>query len=306
MTTVQYFVLALLWAAIPGLAQQVNDPDFSTSVEHPAFTKRHPRVGIDEAHRNFHTRDGRYKPFAMLLESDGYLVSAAPRFDAESLKNVDILVIANAMGEAKDGAIGAAFTSAECDAIRAWVRSGGSLMLVADHVPWGDASANLAQVFGVEMGRGIVMDMKHADGNPSKLVFSVENGLLGEHAILRGRGQAEQIRRVVAFTGQSLSVPARAAALLKLGNEATESRDPEDQRKVAAGVPAGTKIDGGAMGIAIPFGDGRVAMFGEGAMFSAQVATINGQSFKAGMNVSGNDDRQFALNVMHWLAHLID
>src|SRR5262249_46076026 len=95
----KYLVFALLCTAIPGLAQQVNDPDFPTSVEHPAFTKRHPRVGIDEAHRNFHTRDGRYKPFAMLLESDGYLVATAPRFDAESLKAVDILVIANAMGE---------------------------------------------------------------------------------------------------------------------------------------------------------------------------------------------------------------
>jgi hypothetical protein len=55
----------------------------------------------------------------------------------------------------------------------------------------------------------------------------------------------------------------------------------------------------------MPFGEGRVAVFGEAAMFSAQVATIDGHSFKVGMNVPGNDDRQFALNVMHWLARLI-
>lgn len=117
-------VLALLCAASSGLAQQqqVNDPDFSARVERPAFTTRRPRVGIDEAHRNFHTRAGRYKPFADLMESDGYAVSAAPRFEPGSLKSLDILVIANAMGEVRDGATGPAFTPVECDAVRDWVR----------------------------------------------------------------------------------------------------------------------------------------------------------------------------------------
>jgi len=174
------------------LGQQINDPNFSTRVEHPAFTKTHPRVGIDAGHKNFHTRDGRYKPFADLLEADGYTVSAAPKFDAVALKGIDILVIANAVGAPKDGQhMGPAFSPEECDAVHDWVRGGGSLMLIADHAPWGDASEILPQRFGVEMGRGFVMDLKHADGNPTKLVFSVENGLLGEHPILRGRDASE-------------------------------------------------------------------------------------------------------------------
>jgi hypothetical protein len=93
---------------------------------------------------------------------------------------------------------------------------------------------------------------------------------------------------------------------MKIASGATESFDPEDQRKVAAGIPAGMKLEGRAQGIAMPFGKGRLAMFGEGAMFSAQVATLEGEPFKVGMNVPGNDDRQFALNVMHWLAYLIN
>jgi hypothetical protein len=297
---------ALLVVASAGLAQQVNDPDFVTHVEHPAFTNKHPRIGIDGAHRNFHTLDGRYKPFADLMSADGYAVSAAPAFEIGSLKSIDILVIANAMGETRDGIIDSAFTPAECDAVRDWVRGGGSLMLIADHAPWGDASVDLARRFDVEMGRGFVMDLKHADGNPTKLVFSVENQLLGEHAIVHGRNDAERVRRVIAFTGQSLSVPAIATVLLRISNDATESFDPQDQIKIEAGLPAGTRLEGRAQGIAMPFGRGRVAVFGEAAMFSAQVATMNGQSFKAGMNVPGTDDRQFALNVMHWLARLIN
>jgi hypothetical protein len=53
------------------------------------------------------------------------------------------------------------------------------------------------------------------------------------------------------------------------------------------------------------FGKGRVAVFGDAALFSAQLVGKYGQSYKIGMNAPGNDDRQFALNVMHWLAGLL-
>ncbi len=299
--------VALLWTASLGLAQQqIADPDFPTHVERPAFTTKHPRVGIDEAHQNFHTREGRYKPLAALLQSDGYAVSSVSSFQAASLKNLDILIIANALGGRQNGVMGAAFTPEECDAVRDWVRSGGSLLLIADHVPFGDAAATLAHRFGVEMGRGWALDSRNSDGNPSILVFSSTNHLLGSHAIVRGRNQAEQVRRVVAFTGQSLSVPAGATALMKMSGDAREAMTPEEFEKIEKGTAQGKRLEGRAQGLAMPFGNGRIAMFGEAAMFSAQVATFDGQSMKMGMNVPGNDDRQFALNVMHWLARLID
>jgi hypothetical protein len=48
---------------------------------------------------------------------------------------------------------------------------------------------------------------------------------------------------------------------------------------------------------------------GEAAMFSAQLIRYeeDGKTVetKMGMNVPGNDDRQFALNVLHWLSGLL-
>jgi hypothetical protein len=44
-------------------------------------------------------------------------------------------------------------------------------------------------------------------------------------------------------------------------------------------------------------------MLGEAAMLSAQVA--GSENIRMGMNVPGNDDRQFALNIMHWLSGLL-
>ena len=307
-------LVLVVFAASLAFSQQVSDPDFSTRVEHPALVNDHPRVGIDEGHRNFHTRNGRYKPFAELMESDGFVVSAALIFSPDALKNIDILVISNAMGRNQsDGHMGSAFTAGECDAVRDWVREGGSLLLIADHTPMGDAAFAMAHQFGVEMGRGYVLDPRNNQEHSSTLVFSRQNGLLGDHAIVRGRNPSEQIETIVAFTGQSLSVPQNATALMKLSNDAVETFNPDDEQTLESQhVSVGEKItQGHAQGLAMSFGKGRVAIFGEAAMFSAQIFTVqggslDGRSFKMGMNVPGNDDRQFALNVMHWLAHLIN
>jgi hypothetical protein len=42
---------------------------------------------------------------------------------------------------------------------------------------------------------------------------------------------------------------------------------------------------------------------GEAAMLSAQIAGQN--KSKMGMNVPGNENKQYALNVMHWLSGLL-
>src|SRR5439155_1501531 len=85
-------------------------------------------------------------------------------------------------------------------------RNGGALLLSAAHAPFGSAADSLARRFGVDMSTGYTFDPAHADSslhNPSCLVYSTANGLLGEHAITRGRDSTERVRRIIAFTGQS-------------------------------------------------------------------------------------------------------
>jgi len=57
------------------------------------------------------------------------------------------------------------------------------------------------------------------------------------------------------------------------------------------------------------FGKGRVVVLGEAALLTAQIVTSpdgNPQTQrKFGMNAPGNDDRQFALNVLHWLSGVL-
>src|SRR4051812_18027906 len=184
-------------------AQQVADPNFSTRVDSPAYTSKHPLVRIDEAHNNFHTADGRYRPFAELLRGDGYRVEAGKQtFD--KVIDADVLVVSNARGTAKPE--DPAFTAAECNAVYEWVRRGGSLLLIADHAPFGGAAANLGERFGIGMGKGFAMDVDQANilDGPTSLLYSDANKLIGDHAILRGRNDRERVHKIVAFTGQSL------------------------------------------------------------------------------------------------------
>jgi hypothetical protein len=60
---------------------------------------------------------------------------------------------------------------------------------------------------------------------------------------------------------------------------------------------------GRAQALAFKFGKGRVVVQGEAAMLSAQIS--GPEKSKMGMNVPGNDNRQYALNVMHWLSGLL-
>jgi hypothetical protein len=297
------FSVSLLFSLLFSQAtfsQQLADPDFKIHVEHPAYSKNYPRVMFDEAHNNFHTARGRYKPFADLITNDGYnIVSNLKEFSKASLSTFKVLVIANALGAEEmdeEGADRPAFSEAEADIVRDWVKDGGSLLLIADHAPFGGAAEGLAKRFGVEMSRGFVFDNEHSrEGAPSILTYSRENKLLLDHPITRGRDDSERVSRVVTFTGQALKPGSADSVFLKLGENAKDSSD----RSGTTTTPVG----GQAQGIAFKFGKGRVVMLGEAAMLSAQISGPDRRPM--GMNVPGNDNRQLALNIMHWLSGIL-
>lgn len=296
------FVIGL---AIAGLAQQVADPDFDAKVAKAAYAKKHPKVLLDEAHHNFHTASGRYKPFADLISSDGYQVTPnKQKFSKETLKGCDVLVISNALGAAAMGspeASNPAFTDEECDAVRDWVRAGGNLLLIADHAPMGAANEKLGLRFGVEMSKGYTGDPANHDeesGSDSLIRYDRDNKLLGDHAITRGRNASEKISRIIAFTGQSLKGPKGSVAFMKLADTAVDFTPAP-----RGGDGKQTSAAGRAQGIAFKLGKGRVVVLGEAGMLSAQIA--GPQKIKFGMNRPGIDNRQLALNIMHWLSRLI-
>jgi hypothetical protein len=289
-------------------AQPIPDPSFDPSIAEPTYRTAHPRVVVDEYHFNYHTIAGRYLPFAALIRNDGYVVAAGTeKFTGEFLSRVDVLVVANARGaETPPQTAADAFTAAECDAVTEWVKAGGRMLLIADHEPFGRSARTLAARFGVRMGLGHVFDHEQSLIDPTFISYTPDHGLVRDHPITLGRNTAERVRHVLTFDGQSLQTPTGAVALLTLGPEARES---DNAQQLEAGI--GRRVGGHAQGIALIRGKGRVVIMGEAAMFSAQVyrpgAPGQGSGpdpgeIRFGMNVPGNDDRQFVLNVMHWLS----
>ncbi|HEX5445382.1 MAG TPA: hypothetical protein VFW87_16270 [Pirellulales bacterium] len=114
-----------------------------------------------------------------------------------------------------------------------------------------------------------------------------------DHAITRGRGESERVNRVLTFTGQSLLGPPGSVALLRFADTAVDRG--RDVSRSAAGR---------AQGIALQHARGRVVVMGEAAELSAQVSGYPPTAF--GMSAPGCDNRQMALNIMHWLSGLIE
>jgi hypothetical protein len=319
---VALLVTGIVWAVS---SSQTADAAFVPVVRTPAFTGRgRPAVVIDEAHFNVHTVSGTYAPFAELLRRDGFWVrrnttplsaAALAGFGGQFGGRV-VLVVSNPLGwrgsvqqllnlaglERLVRLQGQGIEDQEIAETEAWVRAGGSLLLVADHAPAGAAAAGLAAAFGVEMTNWWAEDAEHHDRltrSPGFIVFTRDHGLHGDHPIVQGRSPSEQIHRVMTFTGQALR-PQAGTALLTLSSTAREypfRRSRENQGRSAAGL---------AQAVALEHGAGRVVVLGEAAMITAQTTRLPDRTvLRFGMNRDGIDNRQFALNVMHWLTGIL-
>lgn len=121
------------------------------------------------------------------------------------------------------------------------------------------------------------------------MVFRKSDGTLRNHDVTAG------IDEVATFTGSSFQIDGDGQPLLVFG-PAVVSMTKRDDLKPAS-------VAGHLQGAVLPFGSGRVAVFGEAAMFSAQLAGPGKLPMR--MNDPGaRQNAQFLLNVMRWLTGL--
>jgi len=305
-------MLGLVLHAMAAPAQtgnsQTADAEWVPVVAEPSFpADAGPLILVDAAHGNFHTIDGRYSAFAGLLRLDGYRVrSADSPVTPEVLARGSLYVVANALAGGDDAEwilpTPPAFTPDEIRVIVDWVRDGGALLLIADHMPFPGATADLANAFGIVFLNGFALQSLQGSG---ALSFSRDSGSLADHPVTRGRTVAERVDSVRSFTGQAFRYVSPVEPLLFLPDdwivllpEEAWVFDTSTPRVSARGL-----IQGGILQV----GGGRVAVFGEAAMFTAQTAVRDGVASPMGMNhPAATQNAQFVLNVVHWLTGLID
>jgi hypothetical protein len=295
----------------PALAPRAGGPQVADSGFRPPVGRawpagREPLVLLDEAHHNFHTVAGRYAPFAGLLTRAGYRVEGlrAP-LSAAALAAARVLVIANPLAERNVTAgwslpTPSAFAPAEAAALSRWVADGGSLLLIADHMPFPGAVESLAAAFGVVFANGFVTDARCA---ADELVFRQTDSSLADHPVTRGRSREERIDSVRTFTGSAFRLLGDGTVLLRLPR-GTQVLLPVTAWRFSDSTPR-MAAEGLAQGALLRHGRGRVAVFGEAAMFSAQVSGPARRPM--GMNAPGAaQNPQFLLNLMHWLTGLLE
>ncbi len=284
-------------------------PDMRTdmSVNLPAFkAENSPAVLFDAGHGNFHNITSTYKPFATLLNNDGIALSThAGQFTHGALQNIDLLIIANATGEEqKDGGMTSAFSVSEIDVLKGWISQGGALLLIADHDPFGSASADLARALGVGMESVWTVDALRQNpeiGRSTWLEYSPENGGLGIHPILQAETSESAIQRVISFTGQSLSFDSTWTSILQLSDSARNYYTRADASIASMDTSTYFPVPGQSQLIACEYGTGRIVIAGEAAMFTAQEVRIFFKTMRAGFNYGDYDNKQLVLNIIRWL-----
>ncbi len=299
MPAIIFLLFVLAQAAV---AEQQADLSGIPEITAPTYSANAgPRVAIDAAHHNFHTADSRYRPFAALLTADGYRVSSwQQQFSHAALKDVDVLVITNALPAAQarnwSAPPASAFTAAEIKELSSWVENGGALLLIADHMPFPAAAAELARAFGFLFYDGYLLDKTRKE-QQGLVTFRVEDGSLQAHPIVDGANGRASISSVTTFLGQAFLAPPEAQALLELGQRhfLFFPQVPGKIGKKTTQISAETWLQGATL----EYGKGRLAVFGEAAAFTAQT---NSKGNKVGMNHAlGQNNAAFLLNTLYWL-----
>lgn len=299
------FVISYLFCSGILLAQQLPDTAFTFEIKHPRYqTGNGPALFIDEAHNNFHTADGNFYAFAKLMRQDGFQVLKLdkPVSNVDVLNNCRILVISNALhiSNVDNWAmpVQSAFTKEEIINIKEWVTNGGRLLLIADHMPFAGAAYELGKAFGFEFLNGFALSGQKT-WPPS--TFSVKNNTLKESPVTKGSKVYTHIDSISTFTGSAFMPPTEAIPVLCFPDDYF-SLQPDTAWVFNKNTPS-KNLQGFCQGAIMNFGKGKVAVFGEAAMFTAQVVNNN---FKVGFNSDqAPQNASFTLNLIHWLDDII-
>ena len=111
----------------------------------------------------------------------------------------------------------------------------------------------------------------------------------------------QKISSVTTFTGSSFSIPKEATGILKF-NKGDICLQPKVAWQFKETTPQ-KDLENKYQGAIMNFGKGKIAVFGEAAMFTAQTVTNNSGVFKVGFHSdNAPSNSNFIRNLMYWLS----
>jgi hypothetical protein len=304
-------LIALAWWRWP---VPPADAPYAPAIAAPTWPAgQGPAVLVDNAHWNSATTSRGFVAFAALAGADGYRVLPDGNSTrAEMLADVRIGVVANPLGlsgllRGLVARLGLppltlfddeALWVQEMETVLQWVDNGGSLLMAVDEGPPARAVRGLAVRLGLQIHEGVVTDLGNSEPRaPERLVFSRENGLIGQHPIVDGDPMHQAVNRVVSVGGGAIAAPAGVDVLLRLSPSAVEVP--------ALGVSPteGTPVPGLARAVAFERGRGRVVVVADTSLLTG---LLDDQGAAYGLGAEGTQADRFTLAAMRWLARAGD
>jgi hypothetical protein len=161
-------------------------------------------------------------------------------------------------------------------------------------MPMAVAATELATKFGFGFTNGFVLHKTTKE----TAYFNKSNGSIIDNSITNGRNQSENISKIVTYVVQGFTIPADATPILVFDDN-YENLLPEkawEFKKKITKSSAKVIIQGAYK----KYGKGRIVVFGEAAMFSAQL--VGPEKITAGMNrTAAPENDKLLLNIIHWL-----
>ena len=283
-------------------------PTYSAPVPPSVNDAARPVIVFAEGHNNFgDNRESFSAEMEKFLASEGFdLKQHMGAITREALKGVSILHTDNALAQENQDnwtlPTPSAFTPEEINIIYDWVHDGGSLLMVIEHMPFGGSYKELAKAFNVETSNGFALDERvlniYSEENISNagwLVFSKENGSLGDHPILTGRQPHNRILFLAADVGSAFRLPDRAVSLMTFGSNAI-SVEPTVSWKFDSATPR-RSVSGWSQGGVMKVGNGRLAVLGDNFLIIPPSQLESEKEV-----VFGRYHPQFTVNVYLWLS----
>lgn len=311
-----------------------DDESYSPRLNKPAFEQNGPVVLLDEAHGNQHFD----KAFAKLISADGFqVVTSRNELTFDGLSQAKILVIINpAMFMPRKWRENPSplFSDRESAAIQDWVAAGGSL-LFASGTSKREASDMLLSRLGVEFQEGHIADHALAETASKSaaprvgITFSREKGTLANHNILAGRSDSERVNAVAFNAAMAIrKAPGNAIPLIHYSEKALlfprdvllEKQLTEETKELRANGKNETATStsplttpslapAAPVAVAFMFGKGRAVVIGNSSALSSVIVRRdqpNGDPLSQKLGLGEADNEKFTINVMHWLAGLLD
>lgn len=297
-----FIICIVLLSVMSARAQQQPDTSFVAEFISPLYGKdQGPMVCIDAAHNNFHTLETGFAPFAKVLRLDGFNARSVKEVlegETDPLQGCRILVIANPLHESNINnwrlPNPSAFSDNEIQTINEWVHAGGRLFLIADHMPFAGAAEKLGKSFGFQFNNGFA-SLEKEQNEPD--LFNTSNGRLVSENL-----PDKEITSITTFTGSAFRYPPKANPILVFKN-GDFSLEPEIAWQFDEDTKT-TDLSGYSQGALLAYGEGKLAVFGEAAMFTAQIIKAPQGEFKVGLNNKemAPQNLEFLRSLAKWLA----